>query len=88
MLHFFMINTIMSFLFQIQKVCPEEEWETFMTTLRKDLPTAFRVTGSKYEAEALMNIVKSKYFSELVNMKLNDEGKEDGEEIKPFNLPW
>ncbi|XP_026490725.2 tRNA (cytosine(34)-C(5))-methyltransferase [Vanessa tameamea] len=71
-----------------QKVCPEDQWEEFMKSIKSNLPTAFRITGSKSEADALLNIVKSEYFSEILNMKLNMEGKEDEEEIKPINLPW
>ncbi|XP_063833758.1 tRNA (cytosine(34)-C(5))-methyltransferase [Ostrinia nubilalis] len=74
--------------YKTQKVCPEEEWPAFMAALKENLPTTFRITGSKCEADALMNIVKSKYFSELLNVRLQVEGKEEGEEIKPFNLPW
>ncbi|XP_063629060.1 tRNA (cytosine(34)-C(5))-methyltransferase [Cydia splendana] len=70
-----------------QKVCPEEEWPAFMKALKENLPTAFRITGSKCEADALMNIVKSEYFSELLNVKLKTEGEEEVE-IKPMNLPW
>lgn len=72
------------YVFQTQKVCPEEQWTTFMQTLKENLPTAFRITGSKCEVNALMEIVKSEYFSQLLNVKL-DDGKE---EIKPINLPW
>ncbi|CAG9792778.1 unnamed protein product [Diatraea saccharalis] len=73
--------------YKTQKVCPEEEWPTFMKSLKENLPTAFRITGSKCEAAALMNIVKSEYFSEILNVKLQAEGQE-GEEIKPINLSW
>lgn len=69
-------------------MCPEEEWPTFMKALKENLPTAFRITGSKCEADTLMNIVKSEYFSELLNMKLKIDGSEEGEEVKPINLPW
>lgn len=72
--------------YKTQKVCPEDQWTTFMQTLKENLPTAFRITGSKCEADALKNIVKSTYFSELLNVKLVDEDK--GEEIKPINLSW
>lgn len=57
-----------------------------MASLKQNLPTAFRITGSKCEANALMNIVKSEYFSQILNMKMSVD--EDEEEIKPINLPW
>ncbi|XP_053618621.1 tRNA (cytosine(34)-C(5))-methyltransferase [Plodia interpunctella] len=74
--------------YKTQKVCPEEEWPTFMKSLKENLPTAFRITGSKCEADALLGIVKSQYFSELLNMKLKVDGTDEEEEIKPINLPW
>lgn len=73
---------------QGQKIVSEEQWPVFMKSLRENLPTAFRITGSKAEAAALMNIVKSEYFNEILNMKFKVEGSEVEEEIKPFNLPW
>ncbi|KAM3956824.1 tRNA (cytosine(34)-C(5))-methyltransferase Nsun2 [Aphomia sociella] len=74
--------------YKIQKVCPEEEWDIFMKTLKDNLPTAFRITGSKCEADALMKTVKSEYFSELLNVKLKVDGTDEEEEIKPINLSW
>ncbi|XP_075985531.1 tRNA (cytosine(34)-C(5))-methyltransferase Nsun2 [Anticarsia gemmatalis] len=74
--------------YKSQKVCPEDQWDTFMKALKENLPTAFRITGSKCEAAALMKIVKSQYFSEILNMKLHADNNEEGEEIKPINLSW
>ncbi|CAB3229834.1 unnamed protein product [Arctia plantaginis] len=74
--------------YKFQKVCPEAEWDTFMKSLKDNLPTAFRITGSKCEASALMKIVQSQYFSEILNIKLSEGEKEEGEEIKPINLSW
>ena len=33
--------------FQMQNIVPEEDWDSFMKTLRTDLPTTFRITGCK-----------------------------------------
>ncbi|XP_026332701.1 tRNA (cytosine(34)-C(5))-methyltransferase [Hyposmocoma kahamanoa] len=79
-------NAVFEEYYKAQKVCPEEEWSPFMSSLKQNLPTAFRITGSKCEANALMNIVKSEYFSQILNMKINVGNEE--EEIKPINLPW
>lgn len=81
-------NMSLNSVLQFQKVCPEKEWDTFMKSLRENLPTAFRITGSKCEAAALMKIVQSQYFSEILNIKLHTDDKEEGEEIKPINLSW
>lgn len=59
-----------------------------MRAIKKDLPTAFRITGSKCETDALLNIVKSQYFSEILNHKLKLDDEKEEEEIKPVNLPW
>lgn len=75
--------------YKVQKICPEEVWERFITTLKTDLPTAFRITGYKSEAATLTSIVKSQYFSEILNLKLSDgDSVSSQEEIKPINLPW
>ncbi|XP_013138229.1 PREDICTED: tRNA (cytosine(34)-C(5))-methyltransferase [Papilio polytes] len=74
--------------YKTQKVCPEEQWSEFMGSLKENLPTAFRITGSKAEANALLNIVKSEYFSKLLNVKIENEEKGVEEEIKPISLPW
>ncbi|XP_049879908.1 tRNA (cytosine(34)-C(5))-methyltransferase [Pectinophora gossypiella] len=74
--------------YKAQKVCPEEEWPAFMVSLKQNLPTAFRITGSKCEANGLMNIVKSTYFNEIVNVKMKVDGTDEEEEVKPINLPW
>ncbi|GBP79516.1 hypothetical protein EVAR_58527_1 [Eumeta japonica] len=72
-----------------QNVCPQVEWNTFMQTLKENLPTAFRITGSKGEADALLNIIKSEYFAEILNKKSKEEiTSEPQEEIKPITLPW
>ncbi|UYV61523.1 NSUN2 [Cordylochernes scorpioides] len=68
--------------YKVQKIVSEEEWDTFMSTLRNELPVAFRITGSRAEAKALLEIIQSHYFSGL--LKLPDEENP----VKPFPLPW
>ncbi|CAG4939725.1 unnamed protein product [Colias eurytheme] len=79
-------NAVFEEYYKAQKVCPDAEWDEFMKSLKENLPTAFRITGSKCEANALMKIVTSQYFSEILNMKLKVDGQD--EDIKPINLPW
>ncbi|XP_061380456.1 tRNA (cytosine(34)-C(5))-methyltransferase [Danaus plexippus] len=81
-------NAIFEEYYKAQKVCPDDQWDDFMRAIKKDLPTAFRITGSKCETDALLNIVKSQYFSEILNHKLKLDDEKEEEEIKPVNLPW
>lgn len=67
---------------QLQKICPEEEWDNFIKALKEDLPTAFRITGSKTEAKTLLQIVQGQYFKDFLNAKQDESIKE------PFALPW
>ncbi|GFT67052.1 hypothetical protein NPIL_67921 [Nephila pilipes] len=69
--------------YKIQGIVPSEEWESFMKSLRENLPATFRITGFKGEAKALLNIIKGKYFQDL--MKIKDE---NADSYKPFSLPW
>lgn len=69
--------------YKAQKIIPEEKWTIFLDVMQSDLPTAFRITGnSKNEAQKLLNIVKSQYFTELLKGEENVEGNE------PKCLPW
>lgn len=69
--------------YKIQNIIPQEEWNVFMETLRESLPATFRITGYRGQAKALLNIIKGKYFEDL--LKLRDDGREL---CKPFRLPW
>jgi tRNA (cytosine34-C5)-methyltransferase len=44
---------------------PEDEWETFLTTLREPLPVTFRVTGFRTHAFAVMHLIRERYFQPL-----------------------
>lgn len=32
---------------QLQEIVPEDEWDAFVTALKTDLPTTFRITGCR-----------------------------------------
>ena len=74
----------------MQKIVPEEEWDAFINTMRENLPAAFRITGSKAEAKALLEIIKGDFFEEILNLKLdeNQEEVEKVEKMKPHCLPF
>uniref|UniRef100_A0A8D8X5V2 tRNA (cytosine(34)-C(5))-methyltransferase n=1 Tax=Cacopsylla melanoneura TaxID=428564 RepID=A0A8D8X5V2_9HEMI len=71
--------------YKAQKICPEAEWDSMLESLKKDLPTAFRITNcSPGEAKALLSIVESKFFKELVN----DQETSEEEKVAPICMPW
>ncbi|CAG7816855.1 unnamed protein product [Allacma fusca] len=70
--------------YKLQQVCPAEEWEEFMNSLRQSLPTTFRITPTRSEANAMLHILADNLIRDAVMA-----GKSDSEmEIKAFPLPW
>lgn len=51
--------------YKAENIIGTDEWSDFMATLKRDLPTTFRVTGSRAHADSLNEIIKSKYLPEL-----------------------
>ncbi|XP_065095378.1 tRNA (cytosine(34)-C(5))-methyltransferase [Ochlerotatus camptorhynchus] len=70
-----------------QNICKPEEWDDFMGKLRSNLPTTFRITGSKSQAHALLKIIKDKFFAEY--HRAVAKFRESGEEVpEPNCLGW
>lgn len=42
-----MNNQRFSAYYKAQKIVPDDEWDVFMDSLRRHLPTTFRVAGSR-----------------------------------------
>lgn len=64
-----------------------------MSAIKENLPTVFRITGSKSEARALLRIVKGEFFKDfLLNPLQPDEDSErkdeKSEQQQPVCLPW
>ncbi|CAK9830295.1 tRNA (cytosine(34)-C(5))-methyltransferase [Anthophora retusa] len=82
--------------YKTQKIVPEEQWDSFMSTMKKNLPVAFRLTGSKVEAKRLLETIKGDFFKEILNahMEDNSESSEEGKDILrclpfyPDGLAW
>lgn len=62
-----------------QKICPDE-WDQFIESMKTDLPSSFRITASKGEATALLNIVENHYLVECKKQTTNPDAF--------FPLPW
>lgn len=69
-----------------QKICPEEEWDDFMASLKRQLPLTFRINGSGRFADALRQKLECDFLS-----KFSSEGVKtlEGEIVNPPKaLPW
>lgn len=69
--------------YKAQNIVPEKEWDDFMMALRRGLPAAFRITGFLPESKHLLSVIKSQYFTNLLNV-----GGDEEKTGKPINLPW
>ena len=56
--------------------------------MKKPLPTSFRITGSKSESRALLDIIKGKFFKDILLNPIKDDEETNEEEIKPICLSW
>lgn len=58
------------------------EWDNFINHIKSDLPTAFRITGSKGESKRMLEIVEKELLRDCVT--------ENVDENKPtmYPLPW
>jgi tRNA (cytosine34-C5)-methyltransferase len=73
-----------------QKICPPEEWGSFLEVLRKDLPVTFRVTSFRGEAERLSEIIKDKLLVDYLQAaeELTSTGEIEAQLAKPTTLSW
>lgn len=68
----------------MQNICPEDEWNSFLDSLKTDLPTSFRITAScDIEAKILLKLVEGVFFTDLIKGVLSEP-----QNSKPFCLPW
>ncbi|XP_029175579.1 tRNA (cytosine(34)-C(5))-methyltransferase [Nylanderia fulva] len=76
--------------YKTQGIVPEDKWDAFISTMRTNLPVAFRITGSKAEAKALLEIIKSDFFKGILNANLDDDKEDVKNEVKTIlhSLPF
>uniref|UniRef100_A0A1A9WT17 tRNA (cytosine(34)-C(5))-methyltransferase n=1 Tax=Glossina brevipalpis TaxID=37001 RepID=A0A1A9WT17_9MUSC len=73
----------------LQNICLDsKEWQQFLITIRENLPSAFRVTGFKDEAKALLNIIKTELFAEYIRGVAELRGIPADNVEHPLCLPW
>ncbi|KAJ6633343.1 tRNA (cytosine(34)-C(5))-methyltransferase, partial [Pseudolycoriella hygida] len=71
-----------------QKICPEAEWDEFLKFISCDLPTTFRITASRGEAQTLLDIIKSEFFADYLKGALELQNTTGCKFEKPMSLPW
>ncbi|KAJ3551352.1 hypothetical protein NM688_g4752 [Phlebia brevispora] len=66
-----------------QKILPDDEWETFLGSLKQPLPTTFRVAGSRQTAHLLNDTIKNTHVPHLAGVVF------EGETVTPpSQIPW
>ncbi|EDO39248.1 predicted protein, partial [Nematostella vectensis] len=65
-------------------IVPESEWEQFITALRQELPSTFRITGSRSHANMLLQVLKHNYLDQLKEATAHLDEQVD----PPTSLPW
>ncbi|XP_013780179.1 tRNA (cytosine(34)-C(5))-methyltransferase-like [Limulus polyphemus] len=78
-----MKNEAFEMFYKAQKIVSEDEWDTFLSSLKDTLPVTFRITGFKAQAKALLKIIQSQYFHELLDVEVEGERVES-----PLSLSW
>lgn len=64
------------------EICPVNEWEHFLETLRTNLPTTFRISSCRKTSKRLLEIIQNEFFDKYV-AECSTEGCR-----RPYSLPW
>jgi len=78
-----LLNLAYVFVLQEQQIIPEEEWDDFMSMLRKPLPSTFRINASCQFFQDICSQLEND-FRRSLETEVSDEHEEDA--IRP--LPW
>ncbi|KAK4472985.1 hypothetical protein MN116_004183 [Schistosoma mekongi] len=74
--------------YRSQGIVPEDEWEDFISCLKRDLPITFRVTGFRDQNKELLRLIKQKFRKDIFEMKhyMYDENDQTNGTFEP--LSW
>ncbi|XP_004363856.2 tRNA (cytosine-5-)-methyltransferase NSUN2 [Capsaspora owczarzaki ATCC 30864] len=57
----------------LSQIIPENEWDAFMETIRKPLPTSFRITGNSKKAAEMKRLLHQFYFPSIETVEIAGE---------------
>lgn len=69
--------------YKSQEIVPEDEWDTFVDSLRQHLPTTFRLAGSRQTVLTLNEIIKDKHVPTLTDVVFEEQ-----KVPPPVQIPW
>ncbi|EMR09383.1 hypothetical protein PNEG_02330 [Pneumocystis murina B123] len=75
-----MKNEKMENYYRQQGIVEDDDWEMFMESIKQSLPTTFRITGSKKNAQCIKKHLEDEYFPLFKGLKY------EGKEIEPPSL--
>ncbi|VDP08866.1 unnamed protein product [Soboliphyme baturini] len=74
-------NELFEKFYRAQNIVPDNQWEDFLSALRRDLPHTFRLVGCKRTAAELLHILKKDYFPSLQDVYVDEENVQPPSEI-------
>jgi multisite-specific tRNA:(cytosine-C5)-methyltransferase len=76
--------------YKTQGIVPEAEWDQFLGALKTELPTTFRVTGSRAHADTINNLIKDVYVPTMQEVELEGVRYEPPKPIVwyPGQIAW
>jgi len=79
-------------------LCPPEEFDQMLASMKTDLPASFRITGFRSQAMVLRDIIQGEYMDKIANLadQAEQRQREEGGEanadeaviVRPTCLPW
>ncbi|KDQ22272.1 hypothetical protein PLEOSDRAFT_1059847 [Pleurotus ostreatus PC15] len=78
-----MFNQRLDSYYKKQQIIPDDAWDEFMQSLRRPLPTTFRVAGSRQTAKSINELIQNNYVPSLKDVLF------EGQPLPPpEQLPW
>ncbi|WOO79748.1 Multisite-specific tRNA:(cytosine-C(5))-methyltransferase trm4b [Vanrija pseudolonga] len=85
-----MQNTNFEEYYKAQNIVPEDEWDSFINILKDELPTTFRVTGSRAHSSVINSLIKDTYVPSMQDCEVDGVKYDPPQAIGwyPEGLAW